>query len=76
MTREEKRVYYRMSCPRMMDDHVRRLDFIKDQVKKAKVDGVIAQRIKDGSFSKYSIGVVSLSLVFDIRQCISELSLV
>jgi len=42
-----RRVYYRMSCPRMMDDHVRRLDFIKDQVKKAKVDGVIAQRINN-----------------------------
>ena len=36
-----------MSCPRMMDDHIRRLNFIKDQVKKAKIDGVIAQRINN-----------------------------
>ncbi len=42
-----KRVYYRMSCPRMMDDHIRRLNFIKDQVKKAKIDGVIVQRINN-----------------------------
>ena len=41
------RVYHRMSCPRMMDDHRRRLGFIKDEVKNAKIDGVIAQRINN-----------------------------
>ncbi|MFX1446798.1 MAG: 2-hydroxyacyl-CoA dehydratase subunit D [Promethearchaeota archaeon] len=42
-----ERVYYRISCPRMMDDHERRLDFIKSEIKKAKVDGVILQRINN-----------------------------
>jgi len=42
-----KRLYYRMSCPRMMDDHQRRLDFIKDEVKRAKIDGIILQRINN-----------------------------
>ena len=40
-----ERVYYRMSCPRMMDDHERRLDFMKSEIKRANVDGVILQRI-------------------------------
>ena len=40
-----KRLYYRISCPRMMDDHQRRLNFIKDEVKRANVDGIILQRI-------------------------------
>lgn len=40
-----ERVYYRMSCPRMMDDHERRLEFVKNEIKRAKVDGVILQRI-------------------------------
>lgn len=42
-----KRVYYRMSCPRMMDDHKRRLEYIISEAKKAKVDGIIAQRINN-----------------------------
>ncbi len=40
-----ERVYYRMSCPRMMDDHERRLDFMKSEIERANVDGVILQRI-------------------------------
>ncbi|MBY8980271.1 MAG: 2-hydroxyacyl-CoA dehydratase [Candidatus Lokiarchaeota archaeon] len=42
-----ERVYYRMSCPRMMDDHERRLEFLKNEIKRAKVDGVILQRINN-----------------------------
>ncbi|MBY9016385.1 MAG: 2-hydroxyacyl-CoA dehydratase [Candidatus Lokiarchaeota archaeon] len=42
-----ERVYFRMSCPRMMDDHERRLDFIKSELKRANVDGVILQRINN-----------------------------
>jgi len=42
-----ERVYYRISCPRMMDDHERRLDFMKSEIKKANVDGVILQRINN-----------------------------
>ncbi|MHA2391796.1 MAG: 2-hydroxyacyl-CoA dehydratase subunit D [Promethearchaeota archaeon] len=41
------RVYYRMSCPRMMDDHIRRLEFIKSEIKKAKIDGILLQRINN-----------------------------
>jgi benzoyl-CoA reductase/2-hydroxyglutaryl-CoA dehydratase subunit BcrC/BadD/HgdB len=42
-----KRVYYRISCPRMMDDHIRRLEFLKGEIDKLKVDGVILQRINN-----------------------------
>ncbi len=42
-----KRVYQRISCPRMMDDHERRLKFLKDEIKTAKIDGVILQRINN-----------------------------
>lgn len=42
-----RRLYYRMSCPRMMDDHQRRLDFLKKEIKRAKIDGVILQRINN-----------------------------
>ncbi|MHA1148007.1 MAG: 2-hydroxyacyl-CoA dehydratase subunit D [Promethearchaeota archaeon] len=42
-----ERVYYRISCPRMMDDHRRRLGFIKDQIRDYKVDGVILERINN-----------------------------
>ena len=42
-----RRHYYRISCPRMMDDHQRRLDFIKDEIKRAKIDGIILQRINN-----------------------------
>ena len=40
-----KRLYYRISCPRMMDDHEKRLNFIKSEVKRANIDGVLLQRI-------------------------------
>ena len=42
-----KNVYYRLSCPRMMNDYPRRTDFIKKEIKKAKIDGVILQRISN-----------------------------
>ena len=42
-----KRLYYRMSCPRMMNDHQRRLEFLKKEINKAKIDGVILQRINN-----------------------------
>ena len=41
------RVYYRMSCPRMMDDHLRRLEFMKSEIQKAKIDGILLQRINN-----------------------------
>lgn len=40
-----KRAYYRISCPRMMDDHEARLKFLKEEIDAAKIDGVILQRI-------------------------------
>ncbi|MFX0188812.1 MAG: 2-hydroxyacyl-CoA dehydratase subunit D [Candidatus Hodarchaeota archaeon] len=46
-----KRLYYRISCPRMMDDHPRRLDFLKKEIKRAKIDGVILQRINNCDLS-------------------------
>ncbi len=42
-----KRTYYRMSCPRMMDDHKKRYDFLLNEIERAKVDGVILQRINN-----------------------------
>jgi len=42
-----KRLYYRLSCPRMMDDHQRRLDFLKEEIKRAKIEGVVLQRINN-----------------------------
>ena len=42
-----KRLYYRISCPRMMDDHERRLDFLEKEIKRAKIEGVILQRINN-----------------------------
>ncbi len=42
-----RHLYYRISCPRMMDDHDRRLDFIKDEIKRANIEGVILQRINN-----------------------------
>lgn len=42
-----KRLYYRLSCPRMMDDHQRRLDFLKEEIKRARIDGVLLQRINN-----------------------------
>ncbi|NVM46949.1 MAG: 2-hydroxyacyl-CoA dehydratase [Candidatus Lokiarchaeota archaeon] len=42
-----KRLYYRISCPRMMDDHENRLNFLKEEIKRANIDGVILQRINN-----------------------------
>ncbi len=42
-----KRAYYRMSCPRMMDDYERRLNYLVEEIKRAKIDGVIMQRINN-----------------------------
>ncbi len=42
-----RRLYYRLSCPRMMDDHERRLDFLKEEIKRANIEGVILQRINN-----------------------------
>jgi len=41
------RTYYRMSCPRMMDDHERRFEYLKKEIKRAKIDGVVMQRINN-----------------------------
>jgi len=38
--------YHRIACPRMMDAHPTRLEFVKDQITKAQVDGVILQRLE------------------------------
>jgi benzoyl-CoA reductase/2-hydroxyglutaryl-CoA dehydratase subunit BcrC/BadD/HgdB len=40
------RYYNKISCPRMMNMHKQRLEFIKEQVKEAKVDGVVLQRME------------------------------
>ena len=40
------RYYHKISCPRMMTSHPMRLDFIKEQVSKAKIDGVVLQRLE------------------------------
>ncbi|MHA1270871.1 MAG: 2-hydroxyacyl-CoA dehydratase subunit D [Candidatus Helarchaeota archaeon] len=40
------RYYYKISCPRMMDQHQQRLNFIKEQIKEAKIDGVILERME------------------------------
>jgi benzoyl-CoA reductase subunit C len=42
-----RRLYYRLSCPRMMDDHERRLNFLKEEIKRAKIEGVLLQRINN-----------------------------
>lgn len=42
-----RRLYYRLSCPRMMQDHQRRFEFIKNEIKIGKIDGVIIQRIRN-----------------------------
>jgi benzoyl-CoA reductase/2-hydroxyglutaryl-CoA dehydratase subunit BcrC/BadD/HgdB len=42
-----RRLYYRLSCPRMMDDHIRRLNFLKEEIKQANIDGVLLQRINN-----------------------------
>lgn len=42
-----ERLYYHLSCPRMMDDHPRRLDFVKQEIEEGKIDGVLLQRINN-----------------------------
>jgi benzoyl-CoA reductase subunit C len=42
-----ERLYYRLSCPRMMDDHNRRLEFLKEEIKRANIEGVLLQRINN-----------------------------
>ena len=42
-----RRLYYRISCPRMMDDHENRLKYLKTEIDQAKVDGVLLQRINN-----------------------------
>jgi benzoyl-CoA reductase subunit C len=42
-----KRLYYKLSCPRMMNDHERRLEQVISEIKKAEIDGVILQRINN-----------------------------
>ena len=42
-----KRLYYRLSCPRMMNDHQRRLQYVKDEIKHSRIDGVILQKINN-----------------------------
>ncbi|MBD3212782.1 MAG: hypothetical protein GF311_09245 [Candidatus Lokiarchaeota archaeon] len=42
------RLYYRNpSCPRTMDDHHRRFQFIKNEIQRGKIDGVLLQRINN-----------------------------
>lgn len=41
-----KRYYEKISCPRMMDDHNRRFDFLYKQIQSANIDGVIAANIE------------------------------
>ncbi|MFX1274616.1 MAG: 2-hydroxyacyl-CoA dehydratase subunit D [Promethearchaeota archaeon] len=59
-----KRVYYRISCPRMMDDHPRRLKFIEERIKEAKVDGVIVQRINNCDLH----GCENMNLQYDLKE--------
>ncbi|MHA1254662.1 MAG: 2-hydroxyacyl-CoA dehydratase subunit D [Promethearchaeota archaeon] len=42
-----RRLYYRISCPRMMDDHENRLKYLKTEIDRANVDGVLLQRINN-----------------------------
>ena len=40
-----KRYYYKISCPRIMDSHDKRLKFLEERIKEANVDGIIGIRI-------------------------------
>jgi len=42
-----RRLYYRLSCPRMMQDHQRRLEFVINEIERGKIDGVLLQRIRN-----------------------------
>ncbi|MFW9969802.1 MAG: 2-hydroxyacyl-CoA dehydratase subunit D [Candidatus Odinarchaeota archaeon] len=59
-----ERLYYRTSCPRMMDDHIRRLKFIKNEIKRAKVDGIILQRINNCDLS----GCENMLLAHELKE--------
>ncbi|UCC18734.1 MAG: 2-hydroxyacyl-CoA dehydratase [Promethearchaeota archaeon] len=59
-----KRVYYRMSCPRMMDDHIRRLQFLKSEISKAKVDGIILQTITNCDLA----GCENMMLLHELKE--------
>ena len=59
-----KRLYYRLSCPRMMDDHERRLNFIKDEIKRANVDGIILQHINNCDLH----GCENMLLVHELKE--------
>lgn len=59
-----KRVYYRMSCPRMMDDHIRRLEFLKKEIDRAKVDGVILQRVNNCDL----YGCENMMLIHELKE--------
>ncbi|MFX0140736.1 MAG: 2-hydroxyacyl-CoA dehydratase, partial [Candidatus Hodarchaeota archaeon] len=59
-----KRVYYRTSCPRMMDDHIRRLEFLKNEIKNAQIEGVILQRINNCDL----YGCENMMLVHELKE--------
>ncbi|MFX1551532.1 MAG: 2-hydroxyacyl-CoA dehydratase subunit D [Promethearchaeota archaeon] len=59
-----ERLYYRTSCPRMMDDHMRRLEFIKNESKKANIDGIILQRINNCDLS----GCDNMMLMHELKE--------
>ena len=46
LTSITKRYNNKISCPRMMNDHKRRLEFLKERVKEDKIDGIIANTIE------------------------------
>ncbi|MFW9818234.1 MAG: 2-hydroxyacyl-CoA dehydratase subunit D [Candidatus Thorarchaeota archaeon] len=58
------RVYFRMSCPRMMDDHDRRLEFLKREIDRANVDGVILQRVNNCDL----YGCENMMLLHELRE--------
>jgi benzoyl-CoA reductase/2-hydroxyglutaryl-CoA dehydratase subunit BcrC/BadD/HgdB len=41
------RLYYKVSCPRIMNDHENRLKLLLKEIKEAEIDGVILQRINN-----------------------------
>ncbi|MGV9197252.1 MAG: 2-hydroxyacyl-CoA dehydratase subunit D [Promethearchaeia archaeon] len=42
-----ERTYKRLSCPRFMDDHPKRFEYIMKEIKEANIQGVILQRINN-----------------------------
>ncbi len=59
-----KRLYYRVSCPRMMDDHIRRLEFMKNEIKRANIDGIILQRINNCDL----VGCDNMMLAHELKE--------